>query len=324
MLTLPSQILSPTPHGFARRVTAVARRAAAMTALAVHAVALAAAPAPVSLLLPPDPAAAAADAAPPVALPGTRHLAMQSAKGREYRIMITEAKDPAPANGYQVLYVLDGNSVFGAFSDTLRLQRFEFDKAMVVAIGYPTDQPYDFKGRSYDYSPPAPAGRERPPGAPALGGHDEMLDFIEHQLQPELARRYKVDRTQQSLFGHSFGGMFTLHALYTRPWLFNHYIAASPSIWWQDRYLLPEEHAFTQRAQAGQVNLMKTTLMLFAGGREPPMMLRDAQALHGRLQALSGLGLTTSYETLADETHGTVPIAAITRVMRHVFTARTR
>jgi len=42
------------------------------------------------------------------------------------------------------------------------------------------------------------------------------------------------------------------------------------------------------------------------------------------LQALSGFGLRTHYAALPDETHMSVPTAAIAMVLRQVFSARQR
>lgn len=267
---------------------------------------------------------AASDRKPAVTLPGTRSLTLHNAAGRAYRIMVTEPREAPGRQGHPVLYVLDGNSVFGAFSDAVRLQKQDFGKAIVVGIGYETDLPFDFHGRSYDYSPPLAPGQTRAPGAARLGGHDEFLDFLEQVVKPEIARRYPVDPVQQSLYGHSFGGMFALHALFTRPQLFTHYVAASPSLWWQDRYLLAEERGFAAKAAAQSVDLTHTTLLLIAGGRETPHTTKAAQALHARLQALSSHGLLTSYEQLDEENHMSVPVASVTKVLRQVFTARTR
>jgi len=70
------------------------------------------------------------------------------------------------------------------------------------------------------------------------GGQDLILDFIEHRLMPKVNKRFKVDQDQRSLVDWSFGGMFGIYALFTRPALFQHVVAISPSLWWRDRYLL--------------------------------------------------------------------------------------
>src|SRR3546814_19712655 len=55
-------------------------------------------------------------------------------------------------------------------------------------------------------------GREPPPS----GGADDFLAFIEHELKPLIAQRYPVDARRQILFGHSYGGLFTLYTLFTK------------------------------------------------------------------------------------------------------------
>ncbi|MCX2717543.1 alpha/beta hydrolase-fold protein [Helicobacter sp. MIT 21-1697] len=37
---------------------------------------------------------------------------------------------------------------------------------------------------------------------------------------------------KELLFGHSFGGLFVLYTLLHKPRSFNHYVCASPSLWW--------------------------------------------------------------------------------------------
>lgn len=71
---------------------------------------------------------------------------------------------------------------------------------------------------------------------PGSGGAEAFLQFLREELQPSVD---KVIGTAgyEVLFGHSFGGLFTLYTLKTAPDTFDAYIAASPSIWWKDDYL---------------------------------------------------------------------------------------
>src|ERR1044071_4122432 len=77
---------------------------------------------------------------------------------------------------------------------------------------------------------------------PTSGGADKFLKFIETELIPQIESKYRV-QPFRVLAGHSFGGLFALHAMFTRPELFNSYIAVSPSLQW-DNFLL------TDRAKA--------------------------------------------------------------------------
>jgi predicted alpha/beta superfamily hydrolase len=253
-----------------------------------------------------------------VRMPGTRELTLSGPQGGEYRIWISEPVGSVPyTGGYRVLYVLDGNAFFGLFHDTKRLQQ-DFADTIIVSVGYPTDKPHDFVRRAYDFTPPAPGAK------PPQGGQDALLDFIEKTLKPTIAARYKIDTDQESLFGHSFGGMFALYAMYTRPALFDHYVAASPTLWWANRYLLPSERDFTARVKRGEVDVRQTSLLLAVGEAEPAQEVEDVVALERRLQPLSAWGLRTGLHRKPSEDHMSLPSSIVSQVLREVFTARTR
>src|SRR5690606_18835970 len=72
------------------------------------------------------------------------------------------------------------------------------------------------------------------------GGADDFLAFLTKDLRDDLSRRFPVNPSRHILSGHSFGGLFALRVLLSRPESFQKYIALSPSIWWDDRRLLKE------------------------------------------------------------------------------------
>ena len=54
----------------------------------------------------------------------------------------------------------------------------------------------------------------------------------------------RISVCETALFGHPFGALFTLHALYTAPTSFKAYLAANPPIWWNDGFILQEKNEF--------------------------------------------------------------------------------
>src|SRR3546814_8321170 len=88
-----------------------------------------------------------------------------------------------------------------------------------------------------------------------------------HELKPLIAQRYPVDARRQTLFGHSYGGLFTLYTLFTKPQAFQGYVAASPSIWWYQGYVERTLAAF-ERQLADQP--VTARLLVTAGGAEQP------------------------------------------------------
>lgn len=167
---------------------------------------------------------------------------------RRYRVWIGVPKGAAPAEGYPALYMLDGNGALECLDDELLSQVDTGSLPVLVLLGYPVTSRFDVVARAYDYTPPIPPdrarsdvdGRQRPGG-----GADSFADFIERQVKPAVSARVKVNPARQTLWGHSYGGLFALHLLFTRPQAFQAYAVADPSLWWQQGFVLSEQHRFT-------------------------------------------------------------------------------
>ncbi len=63
-----------------------------------------------------------------------------------------------------------------------------------------------------------------------MGGADDFLAFISADMKPLIESELAIDRGRQARFGHSVGGLFDVHVLFTRPESFESYVATSPSI----------------------------------------------------------------------------------------------
>lgn len=274
------------------------------------------------------PLARAAEGWQPATLPQGRQRDIDSTTtGQRYRIYINIPTTPAPSAGHPVLFALDGNATFPALallarSTASRSANTGRVAPVVVGIGYPSDQDFG-GGRARDYTPPS--GKATPAGE---GGADLFLDFIERELKPLVATLAPLDPARQALFGHSYGGLCTLHALFTRPGMFQTYLAASPSIWYGERVILSEVDGFAKRVAALSA---KPALMLSAGeleafrtrgaapqGREAVAagrrMVGEAEDLAARLSASGNLA-RVEYHLLAKENHGTAMFPAMARGM---------
>ena len=157
-------------------------------------------------------------------LPESESWELTSKEGDPYEIFVSiPSGTPPPPDGYPVLYVLDGNTIFASFAEARRIQEgsdANLANTLIVAVGYPTDKAYDFKRRMYDFTPPFPAqvpAAEKPFASWKVGGQDRLVDFLLNRLRPELARRHPINPSRQALFGHSLGGLFALHMLYQHP-----------------------------------------------------------------------------------------------------------
>lgn len=261
-----------------------------------------------------------APAVPGYTMPQTATFDMTAAHGGVYRIFVSFPKGEPPAGGYPVLYVLDGNALFASFAETRRMVEWtDAGKAIVVGVGYPTDMAYDVRRIDDFTGAPTTSGAYAKFAKEKSGGWDRFLDFLTGDLRAEIGKRYKTNPDRVSLFGHSLGGLFALHALYTRPGAFHAIIAASPSIFWHEAMTLKEERDFVGRLQAGRVPKV-SRLLVVAGDREEAILERwDAEDFVRRMAPLSAYGLRTRSEIFAGEGHMTVPVRAVPETLRFAF-----
>jgi len=256
-------------------------------------------------------------------LPETEVFALASSEGATYRIFVSRPETPPPPGGFPVVYVLDGNAIFASFAEARRLQKSlgqAADQAIIVGVGYPINEPFDVSRRMFDLTPMPP---EKAPAAQAgmaqfrTGGQDAFARFLLDKLRPEIARRFQVNAARQALIGHSLGGLFALHMLYTRPEAFNAIVAASPSQWWNDQAILKEERAFAATLASAHPPEHPARLLVMVGEREEPQaMVWDATALARRLEPLSGNGLRSQFMLLDGESHLSVPSRMVSAALR--------
>lgn len=277
---------------------------------------------------------------------------IEARSGAIYRLLLyvplTQSPDylPAreiPAHGWPLLMMTDGNSCFGTAVDALRAQAdypngTNVGWGVIAALGYPTDQAYDPLRRSWDLSPPP--GTSFPPFTPdgpevRTGGADEFLDFIGERVLPFITARTRIDTTRKSLFGHSFGGLFALHALFTRPDLFQRIIAVSPTIYWDDCALLRSEETATFDVPVRPMVHLSAgehegdRLAPFQEGKDDAATRLEkkkvertliyTQQLATRLASPEGANLSTTFELLANHTHMSAPTPAIARAVQAAF-----
>ncbi len=277
----------------------------------------------------------------PYARARTEQWTLRSKAGRTYQIFVSLPKAPPPASGYPVLYVLDADTHFATLADTVRMGERSLGPVVVVGIGYPNEA--DVDNRAFDLTPKAgsdpaswsPASRKwSPPG----GGAEAFFDFIESDLKPVIASSFKIDATRQALFGHSLGGLFVLHVLFSHPDAFSTYVAASPSIWWSGRHILTEAAPFL-KAQAGTGGHLHRLLIAVGalesqlspeqlrnkatGGQVPDVeemkeldMVGSAAALAAGLRRANSSALKVEYVMFPDETHLSIVPAYLSRGAR--------
>lgn len=256
---------------------------------------------------------------------------LHSADGkRHYRIEIAIPKAPAPASGFPVLYMLDGNAAMDTLTQADLAQLSAGARSPVlVAIGYEVDTRNDVVSRAYDYTP-AIGSNGQPEAAPVVrgrvgGGADIFMQLIQEQIKTLVRERVAIDRKHEYLWGHSYGGLFALHILFTQPDAFARYIAGDPSAWWNDGALVSEWQAFdARRASRKRVAILVGTKPREPGRANAPATPLNTPAaafadtresVREIAQGLSRAGSNASYETFPESSHGDMLRVSLTRAL---------
>ncbi|WP_167346275.1 alpha/beta hydrolase [Sphingopyxis macrogoltabida] len=203
-------------------------------------------------------------------------------------ISVAAPAAPLPDTGVPVLYVLDGDLLFGMAAEIGRAVSSvaAFPAHYVVGIGYDAGYADVLKLRTADLAPPITAdaleslgGLGATIGGAHSGGADAFLTFLTGALRAAIAERYpRTAGGRQILFGHSLGGLFAARALLTRPDSFSAFIASSPSLWWDGFSVLDELPAFRERL-AALPRPPRVFVDVGAREQEPPTSVPDGMGV---------------------------------------------
>ncbi|MBS0968556.1 alpha/beta hydrolase-fold protein (plasmid) [Chimaeribacter arupi] len=272
-------------------------------------------------------------------LPGSQVETLPTQSG-DYQIMTYVPQEKPPADGWPVIYLLDGNATFplaAGMMSAYSCARCPMQPGVIVAVGYP-----GASRRDVDYRPATeqvalegnPAGGTYPPGAP--GNAQAFYHFVETVLKPHIAAQWPINNHQQALFGHSYGGLFAVYTGLTHPQAFQHIYAASPSVWWNDRYLSklaaetlkqaspvwPEKMRLTvgefeQSLQQREMALPEKQREVLAKHRQQRAMVDGVRELARHLQQAPG-GEHVSFMLYPGQSHQTVmPLALQDALLDH-------
>lgn len=141
---------------------------------------------------------------------------------------------------YRTAYLLDANLYYDVVSSKIKKLNAskDLEELILVGIGYKDFIEMDSL-RSRDYTYPKAFKKY---GFTISGGALEFRQFILSELLPQIDKRYRTDTNSRALMGHSLGGYFTLYSLQKdieeKRNEFSHYISASPSLHYNDEYLI--------------------------------------------------------------------------------------
>lgn len=143
---------------------------------------------------------------------------------------------------------------------------------LLVGVGYGASYMKPANQRGRDYTPTHNAFE------PSSGGASAFLQFLTATLWPELKIRYSIHPRQRGVAGYSLGSLLVLHALFQAKPFFSHYLAGSPSVWWDNRSILRQAKALRSRRA-----MLRARLFLSVGEKDSESMTGDLALLESQL-----------------------------------------
>lgn len=147
---------------------------------------------------------------------------------------------------------------------------------------------------------------------PTSGGADKFLTFIASELLPKIDADFRT-LPYRVFAGHSFGGLFALHAMETRPKLFNAWIAVSPTLGWDDSHVVKRAAEFVESQKELDAVLVVTV------GNESAALKGDFEALGQIFASNKPRGFVYRSFYLEDEDHGSVVLPSHFAGLKAVF-----
>jgi len=267
-------------------------------------------------------ALASVAAAEPYVVPNSQVIPMHSKQtGADYQLFVSLPLDYAKTNkSYPVVYMLDADYSFALVRSVVQhfVEREDLPPMILVAIAYPgaaTNRETYKMNRTRDYTPVyAPDGGYGAEYQKVSGGAAKFRSFIASELVPLIERRFRVDRDDRTIIGHSYGGLFGTYVLLTEPKLFKRYVIVSPSLWYAKRV------AFSMEETAAESGIRPEANVFFGVGElESQVMADDLTEMFRRLKNRNNRRLDMTLRIFEEERHNSVFPVAVTRGLLTVF-----
>ena len=236
-----------------------------------------------------------------------------SANGRDYTLYVglPGSYATSPSRSYPVVYITDGYWDFHllCWATGNLVVDGQVPECIVVGIAYSGTNPDVSTLRAWDLTP------VYDPYAGTNSGHaQEFLGVIANQVIPFVEQNYRVDSSYRVLGGSSYGGLFSMYALFEQPGLFNAHIAISPSLWYASGYIAGREQTYRQTHTA----FNERVYMTYAGGDSSS--IRDyTKSFAQQLRQSNYTGLASAVREVEGEFHSSTKAEGYMRGLRFAF-----
>jgi len=242
---------------------------------------------------------------------GPARITIKSEVMGEERVILVRTPPGYQANAarYPVLYMTDGDAHMAHTSGTIEFLARNGRMPEMIVVGITNTD------RTRDLTPTnatLPGQNGEGIQFPTSGGADKFLKFIETEVIPQIEGKYRT-QPYRVFAGHSFGGLFAIHALTSRPDLFHALIAVSPSLQWDNQLEIKRAEEVFKAKKDWNKTLFVTL------GNEPGAITDGFNGFKALLARSAPKGFDWEAQQMDDEDHGSVVLRSHYHGLRKVF-----
>lgn len=239
------------------------------------------------------PALAPQEAGAPVVIGRSFDIASK-AMGQVRRVNVFTPPGYDPAKRYPVVYLLDGGADqdFPHIAGLAHIGALDGWMADVIVVGIET------KDRRNELTFPILNDAKLKADYPTSGGSERFRRFVIDEVKPMVEARWRTSG-KGVLIGESLAGLFVVETVLREPQDFDGYLAASPSLWWDNERLSKEAAGLLGQAPAA------TAVLYLTRGDEGEEMEAPVERVAKAIEAAPGQKMLV-YKPMPQEHHNTI------------------
>jgi predicted alpha/beta superfamily hydrolase len=215
---------------------------------------------------------------------------------RSIKIILPENYQTESSEEFEVIYLTDGEWVVNLFPFIYRFAKNEEYVPPAIIVALPNTYINGANQRDRDFLPvhvPSPA---------ISGGADKFLAFLKDELIPYIDKAYRTNGSN-SLYGHSYGGVFVMYTIFTEPQLFDIYYATDPPLSWNNDFVI--------RLASGKLQELPPDKVLWIAGIESTYKNQGIDRMDSVLKLKAPQSLRWKTATFPNEKHNSVRLKAM-------------
>jgi predicted alpha/beta superfamily hydrolase len=218
-----------------------------------------------------------------------------------FEIYISQPADYSSDKRYDIVYYCDANLKSGKeLRKQISSASYIKSNSIYVGVGHIGDY---HQLRRRDFILPFITKTDTIPKSAEYGHIKDFYLFLTTELIPSIQTSYKISG-QNSIIGHSLGGLFVVYCLFQNEKYFTNYIALSPALW-------IDGYSVYNFNKIGSTLNQESYLYLSAGSQETiNRILPGANAMDSFLKEKSYGNLEVEYKVHSGKTHNSqVPLS---------------